>query len=639
MAPPADRAVRGGIPSLARSPGRRGWRHALLGLGLLALSAVSAPADAAWIKRYANTAPGAITFTGNTLGLDKATGYNNRPGTNGSVGGFITTNTASQVGRLPYGTTTAWASNSSSAVLRIPAGSTVLYAELIWGGSYYVTDNSSYTQDLTSSVPTPVSLKVGSAAPVSISPAAATAQTDTSNSTRSMYVNSANVTAQIQAAGTGAITVTVAGVPATNNANEENSNAAGWTLAVAYSNATMPPRNLSIFVGAEASGAAPAQINGFCTPGSGALSARVAVSAMEGDAFITGDTMKFGATNPPTTTLSGPNNPANNFFASQMNDDNGNLDTSGTFGVAVTSNVGGNNYTAGGNHNAAAGKDLSGGRQGWDITNVDGSAALINGQTTAYAQGTTTGDVYTMSAIGMQINVFAPSFPIVVKTVDKATAAVGDTLTYTITLNNQGAVAANNIVFNDAIPAGTTFVAGSLKINNVVQANPATPVTGLAIGTINAGATTTVVFQVQVASGAVGSTISNQAHWDYTFSACGTLNGHVDTNTVTTTITANPPTVTKAFAPATISAGGTSVLTITLTNNNATAATLSAALVDTLPSGMTLANATFGGTCLGTKSGTAGGNTVTYASGATIPGGAPGTCTITANVTSSTPGA
>ena len=34
--------------------------------------------------------------------------------------------------------------------------------------------------------------------------------------------------------------------------------------------------------------------------------------------------------------------------------------------------------------------------------------------------------------------------------------------------------------------------------------------------------------------------------------------------------------------------------------------------------------ARFGGTCTGTTSGAAGGNTVTYASGATIPGGAPG---------------
>ena len=58
--------------------------------------------------------------------------------------------------------------------------------------------------------------------------------------------------------------------------------------------------------------------------------------------------------------------------------------------------------------------------------------------------------------------------------------------------------------------------------------------------------------------------------------------------------------------------------------------------MDTLPSNVTLKDASFGGTCTGTKSGTTGGSTVTYASGATIPQN--GSCTITANVTSSVPG-
>src|SRR4029077_6983654 len=42
----------------------------------------------------------------------------------------------------------------------------------------------------------------------------------------------------------------------------------------------------------------------------------------------------------------------------------------------------------------------------------------------------------------------------------------------------------------------------------------------------------------------------------------------------------------KAFSPATIAAGGTSSLTITLSNASTTAATLSAPLTDTLPSGV-----------------------------------------------------
>ncbi|MEK3789191.1 hypothetical protein MKX74_22950 [Paenibacillus sp. FSL K6-1230] len=58
------------------------------------------------------------------------------PGTQDSIGAFTTTNTASVFGTYPAGTTSLYQSNSSSAQLVLPSGSTVLYAELIWGGSY-----------------------------------------------------------------------------------------------------------------------------------------------------------------------------------------------------------------------------------------------------------------------------------------------------------------------------------------------------------------------------------------------------------------------------------------------------------------------------------------------------------------------
>ncbi|MFX6477173.1 hypothetical protein ABTG26_20520, partial [Acinetobacter baumannii] len=76
-----------------------------------------------------------------------------------------------------------------------------------------------------------------------------------------------------------------------------------------------------IFVGAEAQGAAPAAVTGFCTPVSGLLKARALVTAIEGDARRGGDFFLFGPTSALGTEhrLSGPNNPLNNFFASQIN--------------------------------------------------------------------------------------------------------------------------------------------------------------------------------------------------------------------------------------------------------------------------------------------------------------------------------
>ena len=96
----------------------------------LFLAAAATPLHAAYVKRYTTIANGGMTYTGNTLGLSKATN-SNAPGTNGSIGAFITTNTALKVGTVPAGTTLNWTLNSSSALLRLPAGSSVIYAELI----------------------------------------------------------------------------------------------------------------------------------------------------------------------------------------------------------------------------------------------------------------------------------------------------------------------------------------------------------------------------------------------------------------------------------------------------------------------------------------------------------------------------
>ena len=96
-----------------------------------------------------------------------------------------------------------------------------------------------------------------------------------------------------------------------------------------------------------------------------------------------------------------------------------------------------------------------------------------------------------------------------------------------------------------------------------------------------------------------------------------------------------PPTVAKAFAPASIVVDTNSVLTVTLDNANATPATLSADLVDTFPAGLVVATPSDAATtCTGTASATDGGSSVTLASGAQIP--ASGSCTVTVSVTSAT---
>lgn len=146
-------------------------------------------------NRFSTTTNGALAITGNTLGLSKISNQN-RAGTIGAIGAFITTNTALQVPTFPAGTTLNYIQNSSTAILNIPAGSTILYAEIIWGGNYLSRD-----QNITSVLGNPVSFTTP-VSTYSITPSAVTAskQTFVSGSvTFGFYTRSADVTSLVQA--------------------------------------------------------------------------------------------------------------------------------------------------------------------------------------------------------------------------------------------------------------------------------------------------------------------------------------------------------------------------------------------------------------------------------------------------------
>lgn len=543
------------------------WTKPLLAL-VLALAALGA--QAAYVQVYNTIQKGAITFTGNTLGLNSLT-------VSGQTAVFIAADLATNVAGFPAGTTTNYAQSLSRAQLAVPAGATVLYAELIWTGKL--------GGAVTTAVANATSVRfITPAGTYSIAPSALTAANAPSGN---YYTRSANVTGLVQIGGSG--TYSAGGVPAI--ANTSSTDGAGWTLAVAYSDPSKPARNLTIFVGAEDSGGATAAVTGFCTPTSGPVNGRLAVSAIEGDASGVGDTMLFGPANPlntATNRVSGPNNPIANFFASQINGDTGSLDTSGTFGSA--------NQPLSGN--------LAASRQSYDITNVDVTALLVNSQTTAYAQGTTTGDVYAINALGLQINVNTPVFPVTVKQTNKTATFVGDQLIYSIDLDNRsGNGDANAVTFFDNIPPGMSLVANSVMVdtnpplpNNpavqtgVVQAG-ANPAGGVAIGTVAVGAVVRVSFRVNVialpASPAPAS-FNNAASWTYTYVACaGTVAqpGSVTTTPVSSTAARLEPA--KTVSPAGALVGGqTAVYTVAIPNTGLLN-TAGTTLADPIPAGTT----------------------------------------------------
>ena len=86
---------------------------------------------------------------------------------------------------------------------------------------------------------------------------------------------------------------------------------------------------------------------------------------------------------------------------------------------------------------------------------------------------------------------------IVFKSADRAYAVRGDTVHYTSTVTNTGNINETSLVFRDPIPAGTSFVVNSVKINGVNQPG-LDPAVGFSIPDLAPGASNTVEFDVTV---------------------------------------------------------------------------------------------------------------------------------------------
>lgn len=452
-----------------------------------------------FIQRYSDVKKGGIVFCGNTLGLSKATNQN-APGTQGSIGAFTSLNNALQVGTFPPGTTLDYAQNGSRSVLSLPADATVLYAELVWGGLFRSSvNNISALTNNSISFTSPQGT-------FAVAPDPATAQNfdiPADSITVGFYVRSANVTALVQAALGG--TYAVQGVPALIEALDSrtaDTNHAGWTLAVAYESPSLPLRNLTVWSGGNVvspnTGSTTVTVTDFLTPDTLPITGKIFVSAQEGDAVLTGDQMLFGPTVPTLALLSGPNNPASNFFASQINNANGTLDTSGTFGTR--------------NANAAAGTNTSACRQGWDITAVDVTDKLSAVQTGAVIRFTSSGDLYVPNALALQIDSKGANITIA-KSADKAFADVGEEITYTLALQNTGTTDALNVTLTDLLPPELVLVDGSVTVDGAPYAGTLPVV----IDTVSAGQSVTVTFRAVADAVPAVNPVFNVARADYEF--------------------------------------------------------------------------------------------------------------------------
>jgi len=90
------------------------------------------------------------------------------------------------------------------------------------------------------------------------------------------------------------------------------------------------------------------------------------------------------------------------------------------------------------------------------------------------------------------------------KAVDKASAAPGKTIQYTITYENTASGVAHNLVITDTTPTGTTYVANSVSLNGSQKTDAADSdevsvsagVITVKVGDVAAGARGTITFRV-----------------------------------------------------------------------------------------------------------------------------------------------
>jgi fimbrial isopeptide formation D2 family protein len=373
--------------------------------------------------------------------------------------------------------------DSSSATVAVPSGGSVLFAALVWGG------NTAAGPSLASAAfgtGTGTAADAASAGQVQLKvPGSSTYSTVTSTRTSFLsgatgnYQGYANVTAAVQAAGNGSYTV--GNVQTGTGTNIQG----GWSLVVAYSNPTDPPRNLTIFAGfgsVAATNVVDIPLSGFQTPTTGAVNTTLGAVSYEGDAGSTGDQMQLGDSTSTLSNISDALHQPSNTFTSVISD------------LGVDNSTRNPDYLN---------------QLGFDASTFNVNSFLTNGQTTADIRLTSGvgGETYYPGIVTFATDLYAPalsltkSVAIVTKAAGNTQAGIaeaGDTLQYTIDSSNSGVDQSDATVLTDTAPTGTTYKAGSLTSGGTAL----TDATGDDIGNFNSG---TKQITVDVGTGATSA--------------------------------------------------------------------------------------------------------------------------------------
>jgi len=608
--------------SIARHLPAAFGRHLLTcALALLALvwaAGAHAQVVRPFTSRFSTNANGDVKLIGNTSMTCSTTGTGGANCLAARAGGNFNNNNFTMVHDNTAGDATTF--NATSSNLNIPSTATVLYAGLYWGG------NSNSAQRGQVLFKSPGAGGFSTVFAGQVDPGNATAQF------ASNYSAFADVTSIVKAAGIGYYTV------ANVQSDSQDQTWGGWGLVVAYQDSAQPLRNLVIYDGysliANASGAVSLTPSGFVTPLSGPIVTRIGSLGWDGDLASTGDNLAVNG-----TSLVDALNQTNNYFNSSLSD----------LGVLATANVP--------SYANQLGVDV-------DRSNVP-AGVIANGATSATITATSTGETYYLAVVTFSTDIYVPIItPNLSKTVTDVNGGYllpGDTLRWTISMNNTGQDAGTKLTLTDPIPANNTYVPGSLRVVSGANAGTKTDAAGddqaekvaapnqvvFRLGTgasASQGGTlaytqaTSVSFDTIVGSVPAGTQITNTASITYSGQTLATTTFSSSSTAANLTVT-GPPTIAKSFTPASIAVGGTAQLKIVIATPAANPGTANGVTFsDVYPAGVTNAATpnpqvvcTAGATA-GTLTGAAaGGNNIGMNPGATIPPN--GSCTITVNVT------
>ncbi|MCC6806697.1 MAG: DUF11 domain-containing protein [Deltaproteobacteria bacterium] len=425
---------------------------------------------------------GDFLLLGNTLAQDcggpapVAGGSIGACGTNtsdNSVDAFWRADTASAAADVSINAADA----RTTARLVLPAGASVTYARLYW---------SAMSPDTTLGTTATLDGPGGQTLPVT-----ADAVYGVVKGIRTWYQGTLDVTSFVVGQGQGPYRL--GNIKSFEFRNLHNNDPfIAWSMVVFYSVPGAVQRNLALFDGLDVvniNSSAAIDISGFHVPNAG-FDAKLGVIAYEGDKAFDGDSLVFNS-----AVLSDAENSATNFF----NGSRTNL------GVPVS--IAGDLPQLSG---------ASGSMSGTDLDVVDITAHVKAGDTMAHVEATSNGnDSYSLGAFVTSISTLRPDLSSATKVYANLTRQGGeipkDVIEYTITVKNDGNDAAIATVLRDPLPAGITYLAGSLKaqLDPTVQAQSAvSDAAGDDAGEYDASSRTVVVRLGAGASASAGGVLA-----------------------------------------------------------------------------------------------------------------------------------